>query len=75
MDFRPGSISYAGHMAHERCPECGKLDPPPVKTCANEACGNRFRVQSTAREAIYCSRPCAQAQYQRERRRRVKAAS
>ena len=60
-------------MTRERCPECGKLGLPPIKTCGRDNCDNKFRVGEGGRaSAIYCSRACARAQYQRNRRRRVK---
>jgi hypothetical protein len=58
---------------HERCPECGAPDPPPVKTCANETCDRTFRRSEGGRaDAIYCRRSCAKAQAMREFRRREK---
>lgn len=58
---------------HERCPECGAPDPPPVKTCASETCDRAFRRSEGGRaDAIYCSRRCAKAQAQRQFRRRAK---
>ena len=71
MSSRAGCPTLVA-MDTERCPECGRLGAALKKTCANEACGNEFRTGPKGRPAIYCSRACAQAQYQRERRRRVK---
>jgi len=73
--FRGTLLSYTAGMARERCPTClGLL--PALKVCANEACGAAFyRSEGGRADAIFCTRRCAQAQYQRNRRRRVKEGS
>jgi hypothetical protein len=63
-------------VGRERCPECGAPNPPPVKTCASETCDRQYRRSQGGRaDAIYCSRLCAQAQAQRQYRRRAKTAT
>jgi hypothetical protein len=62
-------------MNRERCPECGRPDPPPLKTCARAACGRTFRVPEGGcrSDALYCSGKCAAAQAQQAFRDRRKA--
>jgi hypothetical protein len=59
-------------MQHERCPICQAV-LPLAKTCGNEMCGKTFyRSEGGRSDALYCSRPCAQAQSSRTYRRRKK---
>jgi hypothetical protein len=54
------------------------VEDGPIRTCANERCGKRFRRQRGRAEygqyrtegVRFCSRECAKAQGERERRRR-----
>lgn len=56
--------------SRDRCPACRAL-LPPLKTCASETCSVQFyRTEAGRADAIYCSRRCANAQAQREYRRR-----